>query len=294
MPKPVIPEGFAFKAKPKAGESSELLGARLLTLERMVALVERSNEYRMTKGIRYAWETTPGATTALKEPSEVSRELLELDGDAGIEAFVRVQNMLLDLRRALEEADEEDPGLAHQYHPLVARFTDHVMRLAALLSLADDPGALTVDTGHIEDVATRLVPWLWSGWVAVMGERRSANLDEVIEEQTLKNPKGLDLSKQAALLRVMGQMTDEDGPTGALVGFPKRDITVKARYRIRGWKRIPGLAGLLGQTLEDMANEGQLVQRIGGQGPINAAGKVADTYKLTALGIQAAKNMDGQ
>jgi len=295
MPKPEIPEGFAFKPKPQPGESSELLAARLKTLDRMTALVERSNSYRMTKGIRYAWETTAGATVALKEPAEVKRELIDLDHEAGgVEAFVRVQNMLLDLRRALAEADEEDPGLAHQYHPLVARFTDHVMRLAVLLTLADDPGALTVDTGHVEDVATRLVPWLWSGWVAVMGERRAANIAEIVEEQTLKNPKGMDLSMQAAILRVMGQMTEDDGPVGTLVGWPKREITVKARYRIRGWKKVSGLAGMLGQTLEEMANEQTLVARVAGDGPPNASGQVAPTYKLTAQGIAAAKGLDKQ
>lgn len=293
MPKPEIPAGFQFKPKPEVGEGSALLMTRLLSQERMETLVERSNPYRMAKGIRYAWEVTPGAATALKEPAEVHRELLELDGDAGVAAFVRVQNMLLDLRRALEEADEEDRGLAHQYHPLVARFTDHTMRLAALLSLTDDPGATAVDTAHIEDVATRLMPWLWSGWVSVMGERRAANLDEVIEEQTLKNPKGLDLSKQAALLRVMAQMTSDSGPVGLSEGFPKRDITVKARYKIRGWKKIPGLSGLLGAALEEMANEGTLVQRITGQGAVNSAGIVYDTFKLTAQGLAAAQSLGG-
>jgi hypothetical protein len=294
MPKPAIPEGFAFKPKPKAGESSALLAARLVSLERMALLVERSNDYRMAKGIRYAWETSPGAAQTLKEPAEVKREVLDLDeGSGGVEAFVRVQNMLLDLRRALEEADEEDKGLAYQYHPLVARFTDHVMRLSALLTLADDPGALAVDTAHVEDVATRLMPWLWSGWVAVMGERRRSNVEEFIEEQTLKNPKGMDLSKRAAVLRVMGQMTKEDGPSGTMVGFPKNRISERARYRVRGWKKVPGLMGELGATLEGLANEGQFVQRISGHGPADALGKAAYTFRLTAAGIAEADKLDG-
>lgn len=294
MPKPEIPEDFVFTEPPKEGELTELGAARLVALDRMTSLVERSNEYRMTKGIRYAWETTAGATVALKEPPEVHRELLDLDREnGGVEAFVRVQNMLLDLRRALAEADEEDRGLAHQYHPLVARFTDHVMRLAALLTLADDPGALAVDTKHIEDVATRLVPWLWSGWVKVMGERRAANLEDFIEESALKNPKGIDLSKQAALLRVMAQLTKEDGPSGMVGGFSRTVIAQKARYKIRGWKKISGITGLLGQALEEMANEGTLVQRVKGTGPVDASGKTADTFKLTAQGMAEASKLDG-
>lgn len=52
MPRPEIPASFAFKPKPKDGEGSALMAARLISFERMVALVERSNEYRATKGVR--------------------------------------------------------------------------------------------------------------------------------------------------------------------------------------------------------------------------------------------------
>jgi hypothetical protein len=291
MPKPEIPEEFSFKTKPEPGAASELQQARLLAGERMEMLVERSNEYRATKGVRYAWETTPGAASALKEPPEVRRELLDLDqGDGGVDAFVAVQNMLLTFRRALEEADAEDRGVSGQFHPLVARFTDHVMRLAALLTLADDPGALAVDTRHIEDVAVRLMPWLWSGWISVMGERRRSNVEDFLEEGVLKNPKGIDLTKQAAVLRAMAKL-EEDGPS-AIGGLEGSKITEKARGAIRGGKKIAGLGAELRKVLDDLANAGQLVQRFD-SGATNASGKATQRYRLTAMGKIEAAKVDG-
>jgi hypothetical protein len=290
MPKPEIPAAFAFKSKPAPGGTSELMAARLLASERMEMLVDRSNEYRATKGVRYAWETTPGAASALKEPPEVKRELLDLDhADGGVEAFVAVQNMLLAFRRALDEADAEDRGVSGQFHPLVARFTDHVMRLAALLTLADDPGALAVDTRHIEDVAVRWMPWLWSGWIAVMGERRRANVEDFLEEGILKNPKGIDLTKTAAVLRAMAKLESEDGPS-SVAGLEGSKITEKARGGIKGGKKIAGLGAELRKVLDDLANEGSLVVRFEG-GKVDALGKVTPRYRLTSLGQAEAAKM---
>ena len=288
MPKATIPQGFQFKPKPKVGEVSPLMAARMVTLERMENLVARSNEYRAAKGIRYAWETTAGADTAIEEKylPPARREALDLDGAAGQAAFVRVQNMMLVLRHALEEADAADPGVSYQYHPLVARFTDHVMRLAALLSLADDPGALAVDTAHIEDVATRLMPWLWSGWVDVMDLRRTVNAEEILSSELMKNPSFTELDPKTYVLRAMAALSADDGPTAMVNGFLGSEITNRARGVIKKPMRSQ-LGRRLKESLEELAVEGKLVVRISGAGPVSAIGKVADRFKLTAAGHAA-------
>jgi hypothetical protein len=289
MPEAEIPESFTFKPKPKPGEGSGLLNCRLLAEEKMRVLVDRSNEYRATKGIRYAWETTAGAASALKEPSEVARELIELEPGIGEDAFVRVQNMLLELRRALREADQVDAGLSYSYHPLVARFTDHVMRLAALLSLADSPDTATVDTAHIQDVACRLMPWLWSGWTSVMSERRSSNISELVEESALKNSKGIDLTKRGAVLRAMAALGD--GPS-AMAGFTGSQISERARAVVKGGKKISGLGAEMRRVLDELANAGELVERFTLPGAkLDATGKAAPTYRLTPAGHQAVQKM---
>jgi len=286
MPKPSIPTTFAFKKKPKTGEVSPLMQARLRTLESLERLVERSNEYRAAKGIRYAWETN-GASLAIKEDflPKPERELIDLDGEEGEEAFVAVQNMLLDLRRSLEEADALDSGVSYQYHPLVSRFTDHVMRLAALLSLADDPGALTVDTGHIVDVATRIMPWLWSGWVEVMDFRRSANAEAAVSSEMMKNHTFADVSTAHTVLKALAALSSDDGPS-AEAGFTSGEIAERARRSMPSSGRVPGISAHLRKALEGLATEGKLVARIGG-GQANAVGKTYDRFKLTAAGYAA-------
>jgi Protein of unknown function (DUF3987) len=286
MPKPVVPEGFVFKPKPKNGELSPLAQARIVTAERLALLVERSDEYRARKAIHWAWEREGGAAAGLEEPERSKRELLTLDGQSGVEAFVRVQNMLLDLRRALEAEDAMDPGISAQFHPLVARFTDHVMRLAALLSLADDPGATAVDTQHIVDVATRLMPWLWSGWVEVMDFRRTAVVEEIVAESSLKNLAGVDLTMGAKVLGALARLEADHGPS-AVGGFKGSEVTGKARNLIPPSKR-KGVDKVLRKVLETMADDGKLVQRLTTGGQKDAFGKVAPTFRLTPAGQLAA------
>ena len=291
MPKPTIPEGFKLKGKKAEvkGQVSPLMEARLLSLQQMERLVERSNEYRAAKGIRYTWLAT-GADAVIEEQylPVPEREALELDGDAGAEAFEAVQNMLLALRRALAEADATDPGVSYQYHPLVSRFTDHVMRLAALLSLADAPDTLTVDTAHIIDVAVRLMPWLWSGWVEVMDLRRNMNAETVIADAMLSNKTFAAVGEHEAVLQALFALSSASGPA-AEAGFLGSEVTNRARAILpRQKKKLPGISRVLRDSLEKLASEGQMVTRhIPVDAKSDAAGQKAARFKLTPAAYAA-------
>ena len=290
MPKPSIPTGFQFKAKAPSDKPTELMMARILTLQQMERLVERSNEYRSAKGIRQAWSATQGADQAIAEKylPVPEREALELDGADGEAAFVAVQNMLLALRRALAEADATDHGISYQYHPLVSRFTDHVMRLSAMLSLADAPDTLTVDTAHITDVAVRLMPWLWSGWVEVMDLRRNLNAETVIADAMLSNKNFTPVGEDEAVLQALFALSQASGPA-AEAGFLGTQVTDRARAILpRQKKQMPGISRVLRASLEKLADEGQMVARqIPVEAKTDAAGRKSAHFKLTAAAYAA-------
>lgn len=248
---------------------------------RMAVVAQRSNDYRVSKGLEQAWKAT-GADLWMPRPKTVQRERLGFDGVAGLKTHLKVQRMRVALRRAVREADALSPGAATIIDPLAQRFTAHVMRMAAILSLADDPGATVVDTAHMEDVATRLIPWLWSGWWRVLRNRLEENAKTMVAEAVLKNPKGIDLSAGAKVLRALARM-EKKGGVAAMDGFRPSDIFASAKASFPKSERS-GINGLLRKELDRITAEG-LVELVAGSQAEDVTGKVGPgRFRLTTMG----------
>lgn len=270
-----------------AAETGMLWNLRGVLAERMARVALRSNAYRVSKGLEQAWREHK--VLWMPRPKDVLREKLEFDGLDGVKAGWRVQMMRARIRQAVAEANAQTPGVATLLDPMAVRYTDHVMRLAAVLTLADDPDAKTVDTGHVEDVATRLMPWLWSGWLRVMRERLENSAALAVEESVLKNPKGMDLSAGGVILRSMAKLTGEDGPK-AMGGFLPTEIFQKARRAMRSSKKPSAwITEHLHKELAEVVQEG-LVQEVGKTE--TAAGKPTARYRL-APGVYEKINNSG-
>lgn len=274
-------DGLDEAAAGDAALASPMNVAREKLLDRMTALAMRSNEYRISKGLEQAWRAT-GADLWMPRPKTVERERLAFDGIDGVRMHLKVQRMRVALRRAVQEADAVSPGIGTILDPLAQRFTTHVMRLAALLSLADDPGALVVDTAHVEDVATRIIPWLWSGWWQVLKNRLEENSRTLVAEQVLKNPKDIDLSGSVKILKAMAKLEEKAGISGA-AGFTPSEIFRLARSSFQKAERS-GITGHLRKTLLEIVAEG-MAEVVPGSETTDVTGQVATArYRLTGAG----------
>jgi hypothetical protein len=276
-----------------AGDGAALPASMLSVLreklaDRMCAVALRTDSYRVSKGLEQAWRESK--VLWMPRPKEVHRERLELDGPDGLRTAVKVQKMRLALRRAVAMRNAEREGTRVLLDPLAVRFTTHVMRWAVTLTLADDPEAKTVDTAHVEDVATRIMPWLWSGWMQVMGGRMEANAAEALEEGTLKNPKGIDLSASGVILRALAKLTGADGPA-AMSGFLPMQIFRKGRSALKGKVATSGaMTDLLHKELARAVADG-LVEVLP-TGETDATGKPTQRYRL-APGVLSKIMSDG-
>lgn len=255
--------------------------------DRMTSVVLRSNPYRVSKGVERAYNLAKLAwdmprPTLLQE----HRVMLGLEGTAGHKAAWNVQKMRAMISAAIRAADEERPGIGAVLDPFAMRFTSHVMRIAAVLTLADDPGATAVDTGHVEDVATRIMPWLWWGWHRIMADRMEESGRASMSEGLLKNAKEKDLSGATLLLAVMAKMQNSSGP-GAIDGFTPSQILKKAEARIPHAHRGGVVRAQMRHTLEvEMVTDG-LVEKV--SEVQSATGQASGRYRLTVMGMDEAK-----
>lgn len=256
--------------------------------DRMEAVVARSNPYRVSKALERSYGEAKLAWD-MPRPKGVSQEFLNLDGKDGRKAGAMVQNMRHALIVAVRQADAEQHGIGAVLDPFVQRFTSHVMRLAGVLTLADDPGATAVDTAHVVDVATRVMPWLWSGWWRVMRERMEESGRAVVSEGLLKNVKGKDLSGQALMLSVLNEMDMAGGPS-AMEGFLPSVLLKKAMSTFTSNARTPVLRQSLKVVLGDLVAEG-LAQEVGVT--TSANGVKSARIRITDAGRVAAKEHAG-
>lgn len=247
----------------------------------MVRVAERSDEYRVSKGLEQAWRESK--VLWMPRPKEVHRELLELEGGDGLKAVLRVQKMRKLIMAAVRDRDAGEAGTAKLIDPLAVRFTDHVMRWAAVLTLAGDPDAKAVDTDHIEDCATRLMPWLWAGWMRVMRERLEHTAQTSFEDDLMKNPQQHDLRPRRQLMRSLNKLMLSNGPAAG-AGFTASQIFEGPRSAMRKQGSGSGaVTTLLNKELAALVELG-LVEVVS-TGQANAAGKVFGRYRMTAAGF---------
>lgn len=248
---------------------------------RMVSAVLRTNPYRVTKGVERAYALAK-LTWDMPRPVPLAehRIRLHLEGTAGHKVAWKVQKMRALLLAAVRAANEEKPGTGALLEPFAQRFTSHVMRLAAVLSVADDPGATAVDTGHVEDVATRLMPWLWWGWWKVMRRRMEETGQAGLSEGLLKNTQDKELTGRDLLLSVLAKL-DSNGPA-AVGGFTPSAVIKKAEARFpHELRRTGAVWDQLRVTLLALVEEG-LVDKVAEAKTV--AGVVSGRYRISAAG----------
>jgi Protein of unknown function (DUF3987) len=245
--------------------------------ESMVAVATRSNEYRVSKGLEQAWRESK--VLWMPRPKEVHRERLDMDGPDGLRAVLRVQKMRALIRQAVAERDAVERGAAKLIDPMAVRFTDHAMRWAANMTLAADPESKTVDTALIEDVATRILPWLWSGWMKVMRSRLEHKAQEDYEESFLKNPQQHDLRPGKQILKALLKLQDMDAAGGMVGGWTASKVFEGPRSAMRKQGKSSGaITVLLNKELDRLVGEG-LVEKTG-SGEASASGKAFGRYRL--------------
>jgi hypothetical protein len=144
-----------------------------------------------------------------------------------------------------------------------------------------------LDTGHVEDVATRIMPWLWAGWWRVMSDRLENVGQDLVEANALSNFKGAVLSGEVRILAAFMKLEKKLGGPAALDGFPEGAV-IRAAKEFFGRKAQPKVHDSLVAQFRSAVAEG-LVVKIG-TGKANASGKAAARYQLTALGRELAGN----
>jgi hypothetical protein len=272
---------------PDAAMGSALLALQSKLADRMVSVVLRSNPYRVSKGVERAYSLAKlGWDMPRPTLLERNRIRLHLDGTQGHKVAWKVQRMRAMLLSAVRQADAVQHGVGDILDPFTQRFTSHVMRLAGNLTLADDPGATVVDTGHIEDCATRLMPWLWAGWWAVMRERMELTGQAAVSEGLLKNSKDKDLTAGPLLLKVLADLEKNNGPA-AVAGFTPSKVLKKAEDKFSSHLRTTALRGQLRTELLGLAGEG-LIEKVGSA--VSATGEESGRYRITELGRLMIKN----
>lgn len=268
---------------PGSGAAGGQLGVLREALgDSMLDAVRRSNRYRVSKGILHAYlEHTP--EWPMPKPKIADWIRLGLDGAAGHKAAARVQQMRKIILDAVEAESLARPDHGAVLYAFAQRFTSHVMRLAAILSVADDPGGCAVvDTGHIEDVATRLMPWLWAGWWRIMADRLESNAAALVETNALKNHKGLDLSGSARILDAFPKLEKRFEGPGSLGGFTQGEVIKQAKLAF-GKQERSKVHAMLEKEFGKLLAEG-MIEKAPVIGAPSAIGKISERYRITTKG----------
>lgn len=266
--------------------------------EKMRGLVAYSDEYRAGKGVMQAWLGRPecwGEVPAPTSPKSLHRKL-GLDA-AGQTVYLGVQWIRQDLIQLSDEMDAEGPGMRAKFASWFARFTEHVLRIAALLTLADNPEAEVIDAAVMQDVAVRWMPWLMAAWVRVTTARGVVNAEEAVATEVLANPSQMDLTVESNVLRALLSVFEAQHKQGPKYKGPDPEdgLTVsEIAQRVRKYSiafsrpgAYPNLVSLLGTKMPEMAENGQFV-RLGVPTAPDAVGMVRQRYTLNKAGGERA------
>lgn len=267
------------------------------------ALASRTALYRGHKGIRRAWErerenrvAVPGAGQGGPgEPARAVRESLSL-GPAATAEYIAVQRVMQRVKRAITVLEAEAGGGESPYRPLADRLVSHVLRWATCTALAADPMRVDVPGWAIRDAGMRILPWLWGHWAAVLDPAQEETGRARIAEDLIRNPKQLDNSPEALLIKAMGRLTQAKigggggGGAGADGAGPvlTRSAVVDDVYdRLSSARRVKGIRGQLMRVLDRMAVESHDVQAAGTT--VNAGGRSFPLVRLSPLGMEKLK-----
>lgn len=253
--------------------------------DNMETLVFESNYYRMRKGIRRAWErlrAEHGADLQVPEPEIEPRRVIKMDANARL-AYRRVQRMQLAMEAALNQ-DYIEEDVKSVFTPLMARFTQHVMREALVMALGS--GYRVVTGEHITDAATRIIPWRLAHTADALLQRAEEIAQENVARAVVENPQMNSRSPRAMVLQTLAAMAIRK-PAEIDDGFPAGDVCQWVRDSITNKAAKRGVGALVLKVLEELAaDQTSGVDAVaGGINPIN--GKAAMKYRISREAIAA-------
>jgi hypothetical protein len=210
-------------------------------------LVNMTNEYRLGKALHQAWQQASakyGFGLTVPEQPEPANIPLKLDA-AGRLAYRRVQRMQAAIETALTMAGEDDQVL---WGPLAARFTQHVMREALVITLA--ARSTEISALIIEDCATRIIPWRWHLSMHALARREADRMEMVIETSLKNNPRGVDITSDGSVARAVASLMIET-PQARTNGVTAAEVTARIRKSLPS-KARNGAAAMVKSALDKL------------------------------------------
>ena len=219
------------------------------------SLVEKSDMYRASKAMHRQWRLgliEHGADYPVGEPERPVRHEMQLGRDAR-RAYFRVQRMRLYLESRLAD-DTVDEDVRAVFVPLISRWTQHVMREAAVISLGSR--RREVSARAIEDAATRLVPWRLAHSADALLTRQAEITGTLMAQAAMSNPRSVDLSATGIVAGHLARLAITK-PSSRAEGFTADQIRARARgvlARQRGGTGI-GVAQVVRDALDVLVSD---------------------------------------
>jgi hypothetical protein len=222
------------------------VGGALLALEGVLEQVlMRGEQYRARLGVFIGWQEAlggaPGMTDAVgvvPVPGLPARDWLTLTAEAVGEYGV-VQDIRTALSAAVQRLEVEASGSETVLMPMASRWTQHVLRVAAVLTLLADPGAKVIEGWAVRDAGQRIVPWLLEHWCREMTDYQEAALAATLEQEIKFNPRGADLTPLGQVVEVMVGIAKDQLAAGiaAEPSWSRGEVLAKLRNKVRGAAR---------------------------------------------------------
>jgi hypothetical protein len=183
------------------GVASPVVQATVALEEKLEALAAGSDEYRAEMGMAIAWENAAFKDVeGLWEYPGLPERCWFTMGSAAVQEYISVQNLRLAMMDVVAQMDAAAVGSSDIYNPMVTRITQHVLRVAMLLSLCDDPYRRDLPAWAIRDAGQRIVPWLFAAWCSEMRTYVDASARGALEQDVRSNPRGVDSSPEGQVI----------------------------------------------------------------------------------------------
>lgn len=229
------------------------LGSALADYEGVLKdLVRDSNVFRMNRALHRAWTLAMieyGADLQVPEPAIPEKHLIYLLKADDRLAYRRVQRMQLAIEAALNQPSV-DEDVRDVFMPLVARFTQHVMREALVVSLG--AGYRTVSAARILDAATRIIPWRIASTADALLTRAMEVSAGLLRESHLANPSGTDLSTEGIVRTHLARLVAKN-PTQRTDGFTRGDVRLAVKGALKKPDGSASISRLVETALETLA-----------------------------------------
>lgn len=282
-------EGFAgvgpaygLPSEETAGLVNGVAGAAIAVESALEKVMIRSDEYRAAMGVLIGWEeaSSQDAESVMEAPKLPARLWLGLAADAQW-PFVQVQNMRLAMIELVQQLEAGAVGAERLLMPMVTRWTQHVLRLAQVLTLTVDPAAVDIGGWAVRDASLRLGPWLLEHWCAEMYRYQEAATVALLEQEVRNNKSGDDLTFEGRIIAAMVALRDESGLPGDEMVWGRLMVIEKAKRRTSSMSRA-ALTGPLSEAFAGIVKKGWLSEIV--TAPSGGKGRPVVRYKRTGMG----------